>query len=347
MLTLNMPWIQFLKRRNLAKMSSLIQAYVMEVTGASGIQLEHSIQSLWSGYGAIRRYTLKGAFRSSVVVKEITSPSAINHPRGWNSSLSHERKLKSYFVESLWYEQWAQRCDDACRIPQCFGVREIDGGCVLVLEDLDEAGFPGQVKNVDLSAVKVCLSWLAQFHALFLNEIPTGLWDVGTYWHLDTRPDELQVLESEDPHLYQYADEIDMILRNTTYQTLVHGDAKLANFCFSSDQRGVAAVDFQYVGGGCGMKDVVYFLGSCLDEEACEGHEAVILDHYFKVFRDAVHARDMCVDLAALESEWRLMYPVAWADFHRFLKGWSPGHWKVNAYSERLVKEVLQLLKGP
>ncbi|MGE9289409.1 MAG: choline kinase, partial [Puniceicoccales bacterium] len=35
------------------------------------------------------------------------------------------------------------------------------------------------------------------------------------------------------------------------------------------------------------------------------------------------------------------LYPVAWTDFHRFLKGWSPGHWKIHGYSERLSRSVM------
>jgi hypothetical protein len=47
---------------------------------------------------------------------------------------------------------------------------------------------------------------------------------------------------------------------------------------------------------------------------------------------------------AALEKEWRSLYRVAWADFHRFLKGWSPSHWKINSYSERITAEVIKSL---
>ena len=117
--------------------------------------------------------------------------------------------------------------------------------------------------------------WLAHFHATFMGETPDGLWEVGSYWHLDTRPDELEALD--DVHLKQAAGEIDALLRAARFQTFVHGDAKLANFCFSEDGTQVAAVDFQYVGGGCGMKDVAYFIGSCLYEEDCERHEAALL----------------------------------------------------------------------
>ena len=44
--------------------------------------------------------------------------------------------------------------------------------------------------------------------------------------------------------------------------------------------------------------------------------------------------------------EWRPLYDLAWTDFHRFVKGWSPGHWKIHNYSERKAREVVAGLKG-
>ena len=131
---------------------------------------------------------------------------------------------------------------------------------------------------------------------------------------------------------------IDKKLNDCTYKTLVHGDAKLANFCFGPDGD-VAAVDFQYVGGGCGMKDVAYFIGSCLNERESEQYESNILNTYFHYLQAELDAPNK-----ALEEEWRSLYRVAWADFHRFLKGWSPGHWKINSYSERITQQVIHSL---
>jgi thiamine kinase-like enzyme len=153
---------------------------------------------------------------------------------------------------------------------------------------------------------------------------------------LDTRPDEL--LAISDNTLREAAPLIDAKLNSCHYQTLVHGDAKLANFCFAADGR-VAAVDYQYVGGGCGMKDVAYFIGSCLTDSECERLEDKILDTYFTALQ-----RELTEPNAELEAEWRSLYQVAWADFHRFLKGWSPGHWKLNSYSERVTAEVISNL---
>jgi len=147
-----------------------------------------------------------------------------------------------------------------------------------------------------------------------------------------------------DLELKNAARKIDLELRNSVYQTLVHGDAKLANFCFSRNGKQVAAVDFQYVGGGCGMKDVAYFLGSCLSEEDCREYERELLNYYFQVLKEALPAQQPGIDNVAVETDWRRLFPFAWADFHRFLKGWSPGHWKLNSYSEQLARKVIREL---
>ncbi len=300
------------------------------------------IQSLWSGYGKIMRYGLTGCDHQSVVIKHVKLPDKAHHPRGWNTDISHQRKVKSYHVESTWYRDWAQYCDKSCRVPQCFALKEDDEEFLMVLEDLDASGFALRKNSVSMANMQACLSWLANFHATFMGQVATGLWQVGTYWHLDTRPDELEALD--DSTLKGAAEKIDQCLNTARYQTFVHGDAKLANFCFSESGEQVAAVDFQYVGGGCGMKDVAYFIGSCLYEEDCERYESVLLDYYFDQLRSSLLVRDSAIDLDELVQEWRALYPVAWTDFHRFVKGWSPGHWKIHSYSERIAREVVAQL---
>lgn len=323
------------------------QEIIRRATGADACFHLEDIQSLWSGYGKIMRYGLKGANHDSVVVKHVKLPDKAHHPRGWNTNRSHQRKVKSYLVECTWYRDWASNCNETCRIPQCFAIESNEDEFLMVFEDLDASGFSVRKDSVTPADMEACLRWLAHFHATFMGETPTGLWEVGTYWHLDTRPDEWAALDNGE--LKKVAAQIDQRLRSARYQTFVHGDAKLANFCISdspssSEDEQVAAVDFQYVGGGCGMKDVAYFIGSCLYEDDCERYEGVLLDYYFTALRDALKMRQREIDNNALEQEWRALYPFAWTDFHRFVKGWSPGHWKIHSYSERLARQVIAQL---
>ena len=325
----------------------ILESTIKSTTGATSCKETEVIQSLWSGYGSIKRYSLVGAKQKGVVVKHVQPPASANHPQGWNTDISHLRKVKSYQVESNWYQDWQKKCDDDCRIPICFGLESLgeenaEAEAVMVLEDLNLAGFPQRRTSVSDDAFFAVVTWLANFHATFMGEAPLGLWPIGTYWHLETRPDELA--ELTDPALKEAAPLIDKALQQSPFQTFVHGDAKLANFCFSKDGSLVAAVDFQYVGGGCGMKDLSYFLGSCWDDHLCEKREAEVLDFYFAELKLALSKKNKAVDFTALEADWRRLYPYAWADFHRFLQGWSPGHWKINSYSERLTSEVILAL---
>ena len=161
---------------------------------------------------------------------------------------------------------------------------------------------------------------------------------------------------------------LDALLRDATHQTLLHGDAKLANFCWrgqtpredgsacgrggesgsgsgigigcgSESESGdlppvVAAVDFQYAGWGVGVLDIAYCLGSFpgVDDLACDGPH--LLDAYFAA-------------LAAppeVEAERRALHCVAVADFERFLAGWAGSSFRRGGFVGVKVQEALALI---
>jgi len=302
-----------------------IAAHLISVTGARAAHRLARLQTLWSGWGEIARYALADGPAPSVIVKRIQPPPA-------SAGRSMARKRRSYVIEQAFYAHHAAR--SAARLP---AVLHLSPG-LFVLEDLDAAGFSGRAVgsgSLDEDTLTRCLDWLATFHASFLDHPPTELWPVGTYWHLQTRPDELQAM-APGP-LKSAAAAIDARLSAAVHQTLVHGDAKVANFCLGA--AAVAAVDFQYVGGGCGMKDVAYFLGSCLDDRALTVHAPRLLDRYFATLRAKLGS-----SADDVEAEWRRLLPLAWADFERFLAGWAPGHWKRSGYAARQTQQALSML---
>ncbi|MEE9491800.1 MAG: phosphotransferase [Gammaproteobacteria bacterium] len=325
-------------------MDTQTQNFLLHATGANSACKTETIQSLWSDYGSIDRYELRGSEHQSAIIKHVCPPEKKHHPRGWNTDRSHQRKLRSYRVESYWYQHWAKQCGDDCRIPACFALEQQGNEVLIALEDLDSNGFALRKSRASMADMHSCLHWLAYFHATFMGQKPEGLWKIGSYWHLRTRPDELKTMAEGE--LKQAAGTLDKMLNEARYLTFVHGDAKLANFCFSYQGKKVAAVDFQYVGGGCGMKDVAYFISSCLNENECERLEDELLNRYFKSLTQALKQYHPQIDSAAVEADWRALYPVAWTDFYRFLKGWSPGHWKIHAYSERLARDVISQLSA-
>ncbi|QCK14481.1 phosphotransferase [Mangrovivirga cuniculi] len=312
-----------------------IKEFILSNTDASAISKIEEIQELWSGYGQILRITLPDSEPKSVILKLINFRNASSHPRGWNTNISHQRKLHSYEVELEWYQQYSHLCNERCRVPKTLQIKEYDEQALILLEDLDLAGFPGRSLDLNPAQIKLCLSWLANFHGEFMMKKPEGLWEQGSYWHLDTRPDEFK--EMENKRLQKAAPHIDQKLKDCKYKTIIHGDAKPANFCFSVNNDDVAAVDFQYVGGGCGMKDVAYLLGACTSVDRIT--EEDYLNFYFKEFKSTINQNLKNDDI---EKEWRDLYPYAIADFQRFLNGWSPGHWKVNDHAMKITEEVVE-----
>lgn len=179
----------------LPPMNEHFQSIILQATGASSLQEKEIIQELWSGYGKIMRIDLIGTDTPSVVVKHVQLPRQQNHPRGWNTDIGHQRKVKSYQVEMKWYKSHSPY--SKARIPQCLALETYEGEVLMVLEDLDEAGFPLRKRSVSWEEITSCLAWLARFHASYLGKEAEGLWEMGTYWHLATRPQELEVLDDQ------------------------------------------------------------------------------------------------------------------------------------------------------
>ncbi|MGO2354424.1 MAG: phosphotransferase [Marinomonas foliarum] len=328
------------------------EIFIKRQCKADTVERTSLIQSLWSGYGEVVRYALTGQESpSSVIAKHCTFPMDVNHPRGWHSDHAHLRKVRSYKVEQNWYRQWASRCNLSARVAQCYGdlYDEKTGHRLTLLEDLDAAGYADRYNAHNIEYLISCINWLTAFHAGFIHPTPSsdwpqGLWHKGTYWHLDTRQEEWSVMAEGE--LKSAASELAKCLDNARFKTIVHGDAKVANFCFSPLDNQVAAVDFQYVGGGVGIQDLAYLLGSALSESELTENIDYLLEHYFsELGRELMAQGESQAFAQEVVEEWQYLFPIAWADFHRFIMGWSPTHPKNTPFSQQLTDQALRQLR--
>lgn len=296
----------------------------------------NKFKTLWSDFGAM--YRVRFANRHApIVIKAITQPSQIKHPKGWQSELATKRKLTSYQVEQCFYANYSHLFN---AITPCYlGTVYNENSQYLLLSDLAENAF-SEINQGDIESVKRCLAWLATLHAAFVNTPLDGLWQQGSYWHLATRQDELNAIES--PHLKQSAQLFDAALNACPYQTLIHGDAKIANFMQSKEN--VAGFDFQYAGKGVGIVDVMLLLSSAFNSDELFTHEATLLNHYHTELVKAF-AQKMMTNGAHIADAWLDLYDLAWADFVRFLAGWSPNHWKLHDYAYSKLNRALIKLK--
>jgi len=228
------------------------------------------------------------------------------------------------------------------RVAKLIGTGNSGDSIITLMEDLDGAGFAVRHSEADISVATTCVKWIGHFHATFFAKDLRQVWPVGTYWFLDTRPDEWHKMPPSE--LKETAKQIDQKLNNAAFQTLLHGDAKIANFCFSADSKRVAAVDFQYTGSGCGVKDLIYFLGSCFSSSELEHYADRLIDIYFNTLIKALGNKLCGSEKVTLQKEWKSLIPFVWADFNRFLLGWAPTHHKLTNYSQRQTKLALNML---
>ncbi|MBD3584786.1 DUF1679 domain-containing protein [Salinimonas sp. HHU 13199] len=325
----------------------VFKAWVSEQLDDPDVHAFSLLQRLWSGYGQCFRF-FSPKYNCSLVAKAVKPPDILSHPKGWNNNDSHQRKLTSYQIERTFYSQFRARL--MLPAPELITEDKRGDAMLLIMTDLDSQGFDQRYETLNIDQASLVLRYLAGFHATFLfsrEDIVTqaqGLWPRGTYWHLDTRQHEFSAMA--DGFLKHSAHRIDRALANCPYQTVVHGDAKVANFCFTADAKqtcNIAAVDFQYPGAGIGVQDVAYFIGSALSEDDQAEATGTCLDVYFEALRNAMPLSSSASRFhpEEVEQSWRALYPIACADFQRFLEGWSPGHWKLNTTLNHYTQKAL------
>ena len=163
-----------------------VQQRILKATSADNISSIDLIQNLWNNYGQLCRIHLSGGSTTSVIVKHIQIPSSSNHPRGFSGSVSKQRKIRSYQVETHWYQSHNQTVATVYP-PLIVWMLWPGDEYFILLEDLNTRNFTERIYDTSWSDVTVVLDWLAHSHAQFVNVKPDGLWEYGTYWHLQTR----------------------------------------------------------------------------------------------------------------------------------------------------------------
>jgi aminoglycoside/choline kinase family phosphotransferase len=144
------------------------------------------------------------------------------------------------------------------------------------------------------------------------------------------------------------AADIDRRLRECRFKTVCHGDFKSANLLFNVGNDGsvrCGAYDFQYVGSGSGMKDVVYLFASSVQASVLQRNEAELLQYYYDRLVEQLGGDVGGYSSAVMDAQ----YKLAMLDYVRFMAGW--GFWGsvrwAQTKAEAYMKELPGLLTVP
>lgn len=323
-----------------------------------------SLCTLWSGMGHIYKVTVKRRATSKdvdLVIKHVAPPATA---QGQQQSLGDRRKTDSYVVETNFYEHVAATLiqEHGLLIPQPYYIeRKANNEILIVMEYIDS-----QSCYMSEPEMHQVLDWLATLHAAYwgnaaIDELvaTAGLQETGSYWYLETRPDEHASMPNAgwQGRLKRAAHAIDARLKRDPLQCLIHGDAKDANVMTmfttpngngkSASNNGdsnsdssnklsssLYMCDFQYTGKGPPTKDLAYFFCT----SAAPDDEDAAVDYYLNSLTSKLAANVKPPSRQQLDDSLDLAY----CDFYRFMSGW--GFW--GSGGEDRVKAALDRLDG-
>jgi hypothetical protein len=320
-----------------AEALSLAQSAYPDVTS---IQSQTQIATLWAGMGSIVHLQCKDASggTKTLIAKHIKCSS----PR----SFGDKRKRDSYHVEASFYgSEYNKELSE--RHICCRGLHTEDDGngeITILMTPLPNSTVHYMKDDVAKAAVRS----VSLLHSYFWgNEkaeaaVEAGLAAQGTYWYLDTRPDEYESMNKYglSGKLRKAARVIDEALKSHQYQTICHGDLKACNMSISESSSYVTFIDFQYMGKACPAKDLAYLFccGMDIDDDLEERQERGMLELYIQELTANGIGKDGKTLVPTL-NELTEALDLAYCDLYRWMLGW--GVWG-NGFLEGRVEKVLE-----
>jgi hypothetical protein len=196
----------------------------------------------------------------------------------------------------------------AIKVPRCwYGVISPDNTRFTLLLDDAAPAVPGvQVEGCTIEQAASCLRNLIGLHGPTWND--PGLWELGFLMRSDAGTASMmaQVMSTAtERFLERYAEDLDEEDRQTLLDvpalierwqlnrsgpfSALHGDYRLDNLLFDHATGEVTAVDWQTAAVGPPLRDVAYFLGTCLHVDSRRAHEGDLV----ALYHDALVEKDV------------------------------------------------------
>ena len=212
--------------------------------------------------------------------------------------------FRFYEIETRFYEEIAHQIE--LRTPRCYysAYDPQTGDFILLLEDLAPAQVGDQVVGCTVDQAELAIRELAKFHAAWWENPRLAELDWMPYTNESVRaqaaqdnyqkawtpfvenfgnqvpPEILSIGERFGQHVIPLMDQ-----RAAEPRTIMHGDYRLDNLFFGTDQGGpeLAVVDWQIVSKGRGIFDLAYFMTGTLKPDDRRAVERDLLKLYHNI----------------------------------------------------------------